>query len=187
MPTHSPAPPEVKALIADRIASGHYPDLEEAEVAINALMAFSETGPAVKYCGQPWDLLIKGNSAKARLQGLADATLTIDGAWWADLPDAEKEAAVDRELHRLVVCRHKPTASDPSDHILSDDAGRPRLKQLLPDIFLAGYSTIARRHGDASPERRQARTIRDDFGQLLWAWDDDFGPSDEMPASLKIG
>jgi hypothetical protein len=178
MPSHDPAPKSVLALIADRIDSGHYPDLVEAGVTVNALFAFTDDPerPAVKLHGYPCAAVIKINSAKDRLEGKSDATITIDGRAWAEeWSDDGRVALIEHELQHLIVARSKPTKRDPEARVLSDDAGRPKLKMRPHDFQIGGFVSIARRHGDESFERKTAAALRADFGPLLWP--DESGPS----------
>jgi hypothetical protein len=185
MPTYDRAPASVSALIAQRIASGHYPDLAEAEVTVSAWFAYSKDDdgtPALKLHGYPCAATIKINSCKDRLQGKADASMDIDGrAWQREWSDEEKVAIIEHELAHLLVCRAKITKKNKLAYILSDNIGRPKLKMRLHDMILGGFSEIAKRHGPAALEVQMARQIKNDFGQLLFAWDDDNAPGDDIP------
>jgi hypothetical protein len=180
MASHSPATSDVTALIRD-VIDEHYPDLAEAEVRISAFFAWpgKDGGPAVKLHGYPCAAVVKINAnPKARMDGLPDATITIDGPDWAGVwDDDQKRALIDHELHHVLVVRDKKTGE-----IKSDDAGRPKLAMKLHDWTLGGFDAIAKRHGKAAFEVQSVRTLREDRGQLFWSWGDDSAPADEAPA-----
>jgi len=180
MASHSPASSDVAALIQDVIAE-HYPDLAEAEVRISAFFAWpgKNGGPAVKLHGYPCAAVVKINSnPKARMDGLPDATITIDGVGWADQwDDDQKRALIDHELHHVLVVRDKKTGE-----IKSDDSGRPKLAMKPHDWQFGGFDDIARRHGRAAFEVQAVRMLKDERGQLFWGWGDDQAPPDDMPA-----
>lgn len=170
MPTYEQAKSEIRDLV-NQVRCKHYNDLVEAEVTIGVLMARpttndagEPTGPAIRHNGYPAQALIKHTNLKDRVAGLPDAILTIDADNWEDLNDEEREALIDHELYRLEVRR------DDDSQIISDDHGRPKLKCRLHDWQLGGFTVIAKRHGEASAERRQVKALVDEFGQILFDW-----------------
>lgn len=183
MPTYSKATTDVNAMIADRIKSGHYPDLELAEVTISAWFAYAKNDePPIKLHGEPCAAIIKINSAKDRMEGKADASMTIDGYRWKNVwTEKQKVGLIDHELEHVIVCRSKVTKKNPVSVILSDDNGRPKLKMRLHDIVMGGFSEIAKRHGPDSFEVMIANEIKNAYGQCLFAWGDDNSPGDDMP------
>lgn len=170
MPTYTRADSEVYDLIKD-LYDECYPDLAEAKVTINALMArptYNDNGepkgPAIRHEGYPAQATIKVTSLKDRVAGLADAILTIDADNWDNLDEAERLALIDHELYHLELERDK------HGHLVSDDHGRPKLKCRLHDWQIGGFAAIRRRRGEASPEHRHIVALADQYGQLLFEW-----------------
>lgn len=163
MPVRS-ADKEHKEMLASVIAKYH-PSLVEYKVRVGIIVAFARRdeldrpkGPAVKLHGYPCWATVKINSQKDRVEGKPDATVTIDGDRWDDLPEARQIAILDHECHHLV-----PTGE-------TDDCFRPKLEMRLHDIVIGGFSTIAERHGADSVEVETAEQIATAFGQLLFSF-----------------
>lgn len=168
--TYDSVPAEVPDMVAGLIDEFH-PELAEAEVSIDYLFAFNDRGPAVKLHGYPCQATIKVNGYKARKQGLADATIEIDGANWLGKTEDEQRALLDHEIEHLVVLRDKKTGE-----IKRDSLDRPRLKCRLHDYELGGFRVIAERHGQAAPEVQHAAHWQDRFGQMLMEWGEEKAP-----------
>lgn len=161
----------------------HHPELIKARVTIDALFAYSKDGgPApVKLHGYPCAAIIAKNNVKARLRGLADATITFDAAHWETLSERERTALVDHEVSHIVVKRDK------DEQIKEDDAGRPVIAMGLHDWELGGFRSIARRYKEDAPEVKMARAFKAKFGQLVFSWNDDNAPADDMPQIMMSG
>lgn len=171
MPTYTKASEDVCRVMRD-MRSKYHPDLIEAEVTIEILMAQPTkndageiTSPAIRLHGYPCQATIRKTSLRDRVAGLADAVMVIDEENWEELSDAQKAALIDHELYHLQVKR-----DEESGDILADDHGRPKLMLRLHDWEVGGFETIARRHADASPEKRQVAALVDEFGQTLFDW-----------------
>lgn len=93
---------------------------------------------------------------KDRTKGLGDAEITIDGDWWDAADGPEKMALLDHELHHIVVTAKR------------DNLGRPILKLRKHDFEVGWFALIAKRHGTASAEQRQAKMAMDVYGQFFW-------------------
>lgn len=93
---------------------------------------------------------------KDRAKGLGDAEIAIDGDWWATVDEPEQLALLDHELHHIVYTEKR------------DNLGRPILKMRKHDVEFGWFAEIARRHGSASAERRQAKELMDSGGQFFW-------------------
>lgn len=185
MPTYDRANADARNLVAERIASGHYPDLVESEATVSAWFAYAKADePAVKVNGQPSGATIKPNSAKDRLEGKADASLTIDGEAWKTWDDGRRAAEIDHQLERLAVSRSKVSKSSPVAYILTDDAGRPKLKLRKHDYQIGYFVAIADRHGAAAPEVRAVREFLAEVGPQVLG-DDEAEPA-PMPR-LSVG
>lgn len=156
--------------IVSEVLIAHHSDLDEAKVKIGVLLAYpgedDELGfQPVKLHGYPCAAVIKINSAKNRLEGLPDATITIDANHWKEeLDDDGRAALIDHELTHLEVCRDK------EGHIKSDDAGRPKLKMRLHDIQLGVFRAIIKRYGVNSIDGHVIKTVVDEYGQGGWEW-----------------
>jgi hypothetical protein len=183
MPTYDPAPPEVPALVAD-LLSEHYPDLAQANVSVGCLQANAKVkkngmkaGPALKHHGWPAAAIIAINPEKKRVEGLPDATITIDGDRWPTWDAQQQVALIDHELFHLTLARDK------YGEVREDSLGRPKLKMRPHDWETSGFKAIAERHGEASFEVKEARWLKDRYGQLLW----DFGDPDHEPRRRSKG
>lgn len=108
---------------------------------------------------------------KDRAMGRGDAEVCLDGDWWAKASPEEQAALLDHELHHIAV------KMDKHGRIAMDDLGRPQLKLRKHDIDVGWFSCIAQRHGAASLERIQAKSIMDNAGQFYWP---DLAPSAEI-------
>lgn len=170
MPTYLNADLDVADLV-NRVKAQYHPELVDAEVTIEILMAEPSRnkdgepkGPALKLHGYPAQATIKRTSTKDRVAGMADAILTIDAENWRALPDAERVPLIDHELTHLELCHGK------EGELLADDHGRPKLKIRLHDLQAGWFREVAHRHGDTSAEIKQARQLMDEQGQYFFGW-----------------
>ncbi len=155
--------------IGDTLIAESYPDLAEAEVSINYLLAEpGKRGPALKLNGYACEATVKVNSFLDRVEGKKDVTISLDLEVWESLDEDERIGLVAHELEYLVVKRH--AKGEEAGQIKTDAAGRPVVGCRRHDIIMGGFESIARRHGSASPEARAARVLKDRYGQLLWEW-----------------
>lgn len=153
MPNYDTAPKEIIALINETTNEFH-PELVEAGVTIEAVMAFDDKGGyPVKANGYPALACIRANSLKNRVKGFADAEITIDKSAYDALNDQQKKALIDHELFHLVVVRDK------EGNIKHDDAERPKIKLKKHDYQFGWFREIALRHGENSPEVYQANLL----------------------------
>lgn len=190
MPSYTPAPEFVHDLI-NEIKERYHPDLVKAGVTVNALFAYAKKGDAVKLHGYPCHAVVKKNSPRDRVQGLCDATITIDQDSWEDLDEAEREALIDHELHHLVV---EPIGSIEEEDdrgrktvrvvYKTDDAHRPVIRLRLHDWQLGGFRAIAERHGGSALEVQAFRNATDTFRQQVFAWSDDQAPQDQPSGTI---
>jgi hypothetical protein len=167
--TYTPASPDITDRIAE-VLMDYHGDLAEHGVTIGILMATSDDDkPAVTKDGYPCAALIEKTSYKNRCLGIADAVITIDSASWKDFTEAEKVAVLDHELMHLELVYDK-------DGVLkTDDANRPKLKMRLHDFQIGGFAVIAERHGAASIESQEFRSVYHHYYQQLFKWSDDQG------------
>lgn len=149
--------------------SQYHQDLVDHGVKVGVVMAFGnrdnngiQTGPAVKNFGRPVYSKTKIVSTRDRVHMAYDALVILDGDAWKDMNDKRKLALLDHELTRLAPALGEET----------DDLGRPRLQIIPCDYVLAGFSEVARRHGEFAVEVREARQLQEDFGQYLFNFGD---------------
>jgi hypothetical protein len=180
--TYEKANAEVLQLLADVIGQCHQ-DLEEVDANVCVLMATAAKddkgkalAPAVKLHGVACAATVRIVSYKDRVAGREDAEILIDADLWEEASDPERVALLDHELHHLEVQR------DDDGHPKSDDCGRPKLKMRHHDHDFGWFDAIARRHGDASYEVKQAKAFADQNGQLYWGWSSP--PADGLESGL---
>jgi len=154
------------------VIEGYHPDLVAADVRVNALMAWSKAGDPVRLQGYPCAAVIRKNSVRDRIEGKADATITIDEERWENLDERGRVALIDHELYHLVP-QVEGTDAEGRRIWKTDSAGRPVLKIRLHDWELGGFAEIAERHGNAAIEVRAWQRVNEDFRQLVFAWTDD--------------
>src|SRR5262245_12888221 len=151
--TYCEADPDLRRLVHELREDGH-PDLAEADVTLHLRYAHGEDGePALKDRGRRVLMKVKINSYEARQQGLCDVTLTVDGDWWKDAPEAARRADLDSALMRLQVVRTE------TGEVKTDDAGRPKLRRRVPDLFAEEFESVLRKHGRASTGAAQIADI----------------------------
>jgi hypothetical protein len=165
------AGPDVTEIIAS-VVSAYHPQLRDAGVTIEAVLAFAEvdeeTGeevaPAVTVGGYPCAAKIKVMGLADRTLGSADARITIDGKNWEVLGPNERAALIDHETtHLELVLKIK----DATEVVQRDDLGRPKLKIRKHDWQMGFFDEIVRRHGAASPEWKQWVAFEEQR-KLLW-------------------
>jgi len=160
--------------LIEQLIGRHHADLQAAGVTVGALFAFAPTdketgepkGPALKKYGMPAVASVRVVNQKDRVAGLPDAQILVDGEAWKDWSEDRQAAVIDRQLLHLEVKR------DEDGQVKLDDCFRPKLKLRPPDWLVSGFETIARRHGEASLEVMEARSLADEWGNLLF----DFAP-----------
>lgn len=165
MPTiYEPADSDVHSKIYS-IATTFHGELVEAGVTISALFAANEDGAAVKLNGYPCAAVVKINSYKDRVEGKADATITLDKDEWDGATPDQRTALLDHEI------THLELKLDPkTNKVKRDDLGRPKLGMKLHDVQHGWFHSVAHRHGLNSYEVRQARTFADEHGQTYFGW-----------------
>ncbi len=117
-----------------------HPNLFDAGVSIGVIMAYNESGAAVKDGGYPCLGKIKVVSSKDRIPKGYDAELLIDEREYLDLTDAQRLAMFDHYLCHLdlVPLSVKELGIARSNDSQApwwklDDKGRPRLKLIKGD------------------------------------------------------
>lgn len=138
--------------------------LTDNHVRIDYLFAFAEVdettgeiiGDALKCHGVKALGIARKLGLKDRAKGMGDAEICLDGDWWANADEKEREALLDHELHHIC-------ATDKRDNL-----GRPVIKLRKHDFQFGWFSLIAQRHGQHSQERQQAKAMMDVAGQFYW-------------------
>lgn len=145
----------------------YHPELVDAGVTIGLYWATSEDdeSPALKHHGYPAAAVVKIKSdARDRLEGLPDATITIDKDRWDAKDDAWRRSLLDHELFHLQVQRDK------DDHVKLDDAGRPKLKMRSHDFEVGVFDAIVARHGAAGCDAQALDAAAHRLTQKTMPW-----------------
>lgn len=172
MKTYSQAPDVSSAI--EKIQLEHHDGLEGVSVA--GLFAFdSESSePVLKHQGYAAGAVVRITPLKDRALGVADATIVVDRAGWLALSQRQRNALIDHELTHL----QRKLDKDSGDP-LCDVLDRPKLGMRKHDHQFGWFDEVAQRHGEASPEVRQARVLMESSGQLYF----DFEPRAAVPVS----
>lgn len=170
MKTYSTASEDVLGHIA-RMQSQFHPEIEN--VTVSALFVFDEESgePVLKHQGYPAAATVSITPLKQRALGVADALIIVDRAYWLTLKAGQRDALIDHELEHLDRVISEETKEEPAAPQF-DSLGRPKLQMRRHDHQLGWFDDIARRHGDASPEIRQAKALVSQTAQLYF----DFAP-----------
>lgn len=162
--TYAKASPEVIDLIATVIEDYH-PDLNNHGVKVDALWAFGDGNkPALKHDGYPALAIIKLNDVKARLRGLADATILLDKDAWDRTQEPRRIARIDHELSHLEV------RLDDEGRPRLDDANRPKLSTKPHDLALGIFDSILSRHGSESDDAQSLKEASERTVQSKMPW-----------------
>ncbi|MEM9019968.1 MAG: putative metallopeptidase [Planctomycetota bacterium] len=180
--TYEPADAKTRQLVTNTMARFH-PCLAHVEARVGALMIWDydkegcARAEALKLKGYPCAAVVKINSLRDRVQGLPDATITIDAEHWARTDAETRAAIIDHELEHLQV------KGDGGDVLYWDDVaravvggfpvsdahGRPKLVMKLHDWQLGGFDSIVKRHGAYALEVVAARMHLDpESSQYRW-------------------
>lgn len=167
MPIYCDAPADCLE-IYNQVMNQYHSHLVEYGVTVDILFAklkAEEAKPgasAVRLHGYPCAAVVKVNSYKLRVQGHSDAEIVIDGDMWNDWSYEQRVALMDHELEHLEL------KMDKDENPTQDDLGRQKLKVKHHDHEFGWFDSIARRHGENSPEVRQYEAFRD-LQPELWA------------------
>ena len=138
----------------------YHPELVSAEVAVEILIAWGtkdETGqvttPAIRVNRVRAVGSIRITSLKERVADRGDAEMLLDGDQLDGMQPKTLEAVIDHEL------THLELMVDDEGYLKSDDHGRPRLKILEHDHQFGWFDSVARRHGGAAYEVKQAKEL----------------------------
>jgi len=161
MKTYSPAPDADTCIT--RIQEDYHAELDE--VTVSALFVFdTEAAEAVlKHQGYPAAAMVRITPLRERALRQADANIVIDRCTWLTLSQRQRDALIDHELTHLTRVLDKETGNP-----VFDALDRPKLAMRRHDHQFGWFDEIAQRHGDASPEVRQAKQLMQSSGQLYF-------------------
>lgn len=162
MKTYSAASADLTMCIASAQVEYH-PDLDGVRVA--SLFVFDdESGdPVLTHQGYAAQAVCRLTPTRDRALGVADAVIVVDRANWLTLSQPQKEALIDHELTHL-----ERVVDDETGKPKFDAVNRPKLAIRKHDRQLGWFDEVARRHGEASPEMRQAKQLITSTGQLYF-------------------
>ena len=151
----------------EKIQAAHHESLEG--VTVTALFVFDDESSiqVLKHQGYPAGAVVRITPLKDRSLGMADATIVVDRATWTTLSQRQRDALIDHELTHLEVKTDEEEGA--KDRVpLYDACGRPKLVMRRHDHQFGWFDEVAQRHGEASPEVRQARVLMESSGQLYF-------------------
>ena len=172
MKTYSEASTDLTATV-DRMAAEYHDELIQATVGALFVFDTEESLPCLKHQGYPAAAVVRITPIRDRALGIPDAIITVDRATWQTLSAVQKDALIDHELEHLELVLDDETGKPKYDAL-----ERPKLRMRRHDTQLGWFAEVARRHGEASCEVRQARQLIEATGQLYfnftsWAQDCD--------------
>lgn len=184
MKTYSAASSDLEQHIA-RMLAEHHTDLDG--VTVSALFVFDEESsePVLKHQGYPAGAVVSIVPVKQRVLGVADALIVVDRSYWQTLSARQRDALVDHELTHLTRVIAEATDEEP-EHPKCDSIGRPKLAMRQHDHQLGWFDDIARRHGDASPEMRQAKQLLESTQQLYFDFASIPAPNSPKAKAAKL-
>lgn len=171
MKIYQPAPAEIERRIAalreKYYAKGQPEDLTDVTIGVLFVHDDNEPDkPVLTHQGYPAAATIRIVGARDRAQGMPDTQIVIDRATWLSFDAKKQNAVLDHELYHLERKLDKHGAPTYDSH------DRPRLTLRKHSWQFGWFDEIAKRHGDNSLERIQARMLLDATSQLYF----DFGP-----------
>lgn len=166
MKTYSQAPDADSCI--EKIQATFHKELRDVTVAALFVFDHESSVPVLKHQGYPAGAVVRITSLKDRALGIADAQIVIDRAGWLALSQRQRDALIDHELTHLTRKVDKETGEQ-----IVDILERPKLVMRHHDHQHGWFDEIAQRHGEASPEVRQARRLIESSGQLYF----DFEPA----------
>lgn len=164
MKTYSKAPDVVGHI--ENMVDAYHPDLDGVTVQPLFVFDLESTEAVLKHQGYPAAAVVRITPLRDRAQGIADACIEIDRSTWLTLSPRQRDALIDHELTHLTRVLDEETESP-----LYDSLDRPKLAMRRHDHQFGWFDDVAQRHGEASPEVRQANRLMESSGQLYF----DFG------------
>lgn len=166
MKTYSASSTDLEGHVS-RMQSEHHTDLEG--VTVSALFVYDDekSDSVLKHQGYPAAAVVSITPVKQRALGMADAVILVDRSTWQMMSARQRDALIDHELTHLTRVIAAATDEEP-EHPKTDSIGRPKLAMRQHDHQLGWFDDIARRHGDASSEVRQAQHLLESTKQLYF-------------------
>lgn len=152
--------------LIEQVKKANHAPLVEHKVKLDAQFCVAEDEePAIKVSGRETFGRLLIFKPDHRAKGAPDMRIQLDKAKWEKASTDEQEAQIDQLLQSVEI---RMTSVEPpaEPEVIRDTAGRPKLKRVKPDLYLCGYSVIAKRHGHSSPEHATVKALRDRFNQL---------------------
>lgn len=179
MKTYSAAPD-----VCDVIRNMHYEHHGDlVQVSVGALFVFDldeEHEPCLKHQGYPAAAVVRITPLKDRAQGLPDAQIVVDRAYWIACTQPQRDALIDHELTHLERVVNAKTGKPKRDAL-----DRPKLAMRKHDHQLGWFAEVAERHGAASCEVRQAKQLVAQAGQMYFPFEFKPKTSAEMAADIQ--
>ncbi len=166
MKTYSQAPSGTAERVAHLIKCFHR-ELLDAGVKIDLISVTTDKigKPALMHNGYAAYAVVRSLGPKERTMGRGDAEIVIDEEQYLKLSDDQKDALLDHEVHHIQLILDKKTGKPKLD-----SRGRPRLGMKKHDYQFGWFSEIAKRHGIASMEVKQAHQMYLAERQTLFAF-----------------
>ncbi len=176
MKTYSAAPDALTVI--DNMQVEYHGELDGVTVAALFVFDLESTMPVLKHQGYPAQAVARITPVRERALGLADASIVIDRSNWLTLSQRQRDALIDHELTHLERVLDKETGQP-----VCDVLDRPKLAMRRHDYQLGWFDEVAQRHGEASPEVRQAKQLMEASGQLYFdfRWTAKAGQQVEQP------
>lgn len=138
----------------------YHPELVEWKVKVDMLLVHAPVdkfgfpkGPAIRWNGIPAAAVVSIVKLKDRALGRGDVEILVDGDRCPKWRPEHLRSILDHELTHIELTGE------------TDDLGRPKMKMRPHDVDLGWFDSVARRHGDASVEVMQAKSL---FGVRSW-------------------
>lgn len=173
MKSYCQASDDVLQTITRMRAEYYAEDLEDVTIAALFVYDLEASEPVLTHGGYPAQAVCRITPLRDRALGVADAVIVIDRWNWLLLSAKQRDALIDHELHHL-----DRVVDEETDEPKTDAVDRPKLAIRKHDHQFGWFDAIAQRHGDASPEVRQAKQLIASTGQLYL----DFGGGQKAAA-----
>lgn len=173
MKSYSHASEDVERIIERMLEQYHAPELDDVTIAALFVYDLESSEPVLTHGGYAAQAVCRITPVRDRALGVADAVIIIDRSNWLTLTQKQRDALIDHELNHLERVVDEDTEAPQTDAV-----DRPKLRIRKHDHQFGWFDIVAERHGDDSPEVRQARQLIAATGQLYL----DFGGNQQRAA-----